>query len=52
MSRNECEAVTGGWALLIPIGAVLAWAFANRAALVEIGQAASARNAELDAAHD
>lgn len=51
MNHNECESVTGGFRVIALFGALAAWAFANRSALVEIGQAADERDAELDAEH-
>lgn len=51
LSCRESKSVSGGLRIIVPLGAGLAWAFANRAALVEIAQAAKARDAELDAEH-
>lgn len=51
MSYDECESVAGGFRVVALVGALLAWAYSNRASLVEISQAAKARDAELDAEH-
>lgn len=52
IDQDECETVSGGFIrTAFTIGAVIAWAYANRASLVEIGGAAKARDAELDAEH-
>lgn len=51
LNRTECESVDGGFRVAALLGALVAWSFANRAELVEIGQAAKARDAELDAEH-
>lgn len=51
LNDDECGAVSGGFRVVIAAGALIAWAFANRADLVEMGQAAMARDAELDAEH-
>ena len=48
----ECTNVTGGiLPALALVGAVAAWAFANRADLIEIGQAASKKNDQLTSEH-
>ena len=52
LNSKECESVNGGLRIIIPLGATAAWAFANRAALVQIVRAAQKRDAELDAEHD
>ena len=51
LNSDECSEVSGGLRIIIPLGALLAWSFANRTDLVEIGKAAMARDAELDAEH-
>ena len=51
LNKSECENVSGGLRVIITGGALLAWLFSNRAALVEITQAAKERDAELDAEH-
>lgn len=51
LSPRECTDVVGGIRVVMVVGGVIAWAFANRADLMEIGQAAKQRHEELNAEH-
>lgn len=52
INQDECESVGGGFVrTAIMVGSLIVWAYANRASLVEIGQEAMARDAELYAEH-
>lgn len=51
LNAGDCEEAAGGMRAAMVVGAVIAWAFANRADLVEIGRAAEDRHSELNAEH-
>jgi hypothetical protein len=52
LDTHEYTNVAGGFLpALALVGAVAAWAFANRADLIEIGQAASKKNDQLTSEH-
>lgn len=48
----ELDAVEGGWwQVVVAIAVTGAWAWENRSDLMEVGDAAIARNAQLNAEH-
>lgn len=51
LESHEVDAVHGGFRVVIAGGAAIAWAFANRAALKAIKDAAAAENQRLHAEH-
>lgn len=51
LNPSELREVQGGVRALAAVGAVLAWAHANRGSLHTIWKAARAENARLNAAH-
>jgi len=51
LNPSELREVQGGVRALAAVGAVLAWAYANRGSLLTTWNAARAENARLNAAH-
>lgn len=52
LTIDEVESVDGGiWQAVVAITAVAAWAWTNRADLMEVGDAAVAKNEQLNSEH-
>ena len=52
LNYSEMEHVNGGWWVAIAaVAAAGAWAWENRADLMEVGDAASAKNSQLNSEH-
>lgn len=52
LMKNEIESVDGGiWPIVAGIAAFGAWAWENRADLMEVGDAAAERHAQLNSEH-
>lgn len=52
LTIDEVESVDGGiWQAVVTIAAVAAWAWTNRADLMEAGDAAIAKNEQLNSEH-
>lgn len=52
LTIDEVESVDGGiWQVVVAIAAVGAWAWTNRADLMEVGDAAAAKNEQLNSQH-
>lgn len=49
---KEIDQVSGGfWPVVAAVGAAAAWAWANRADLMEVADAAAAKNDKLNSEH-